>query len=370
MRGVEAPTVGDMIVDFPGAGATELSAIGLGSLADAAPDIRAFERKYLRRVPVWAWRGLMAALTKIELLRLNADPIDDLEHSDGIDYVGDGSAAHRLDVIRPAGTADDAALPVYVYFHGGGWTSGDKRQATKYCASQAASGMVVVNVNYRRATRFRMSHILDDADAAVTWVRATIAEYGGDPDRIVLGGDSAGGQITGLYSAMLSSRELARHYSIEPALPRRALLGLVQHCSVSDFSVLFDRDFVLGLGFVRILLPHRGKGRSLQGAARYLSPIEWVGPEHPPVFVSTSARDFLYRANLNYVERLRSHGVHVDTIIYDHTSRNTEHTWQQNARLPESQEVYARLQEFVARVAGPSVGLVRGVSGARVTVPE
>ena len=330
-----------------------------GAAAIEAPDIRAFERRYLRRVPVWAWRGLMAALTKVELLRLNADPIEQVEHSDGIDYGGDGSVAHRLDVIRPEGTDRDAGLPVYVYFHGGGWTSGDKRQATKYCASQAAAGMVVVNVNYRRATRFRMSHILDDADAALAWVRETIAEYGGDPERIVLGGDSAGGQITGLYSAMLSSPELARHYSIEPALPRQALRGLVQHCSVSDFSVLFDRGFVLGLGFVRILLPHRGRGRSLKRAARYLSPIEWVGPDHPPVFVSTSARDFLYRANLNYVERLRSHGVHVDTIIFDHTSRNTEHTWQQNARLPESQEVYAGVQQFVARVAEPSAGLVR-----------
>ena len=47
------------------------------------------------------------------------------------------------------------ALPVYVYFHGGGWTSGDKASLTKYCASQAEGGMVVVNVNYRKAPRSR-----------------------------------------------------------------------------------------------------------------------------------------------------------------------------------------------------------------------
>ncbi len=55
--------------------------------------------------------------------------------------------------------------------------------------------MVAVNVNYRRAPRFRMAHVLQDANAALGWVREHIADYGGDPARIVLGGDSAGGQI-------------------------------------------------------------------------------------------------------------------------------------------------------------------------------
>lgn len=313
-------------------------------------------RRFPRRVPVWVWRSFMATISPGERVRFNLNPITCVDYTKDIDFIGDGIRGHRLDVIAPRDV--DTPLPVYVYFHGGGWTSGDKATLTKYCASQAETGMVVVNVNYRMATRFRMSHIMDDADAALGWVGEHIADYGGDPERIVLGGDSAGGQITGLYAAMLSSPELAQHYSIRPSLPRESLRGLVQHCSVSDFSVLFDRDFVLGIGFVRILLPHRGRGRSLRRAARYLSPIEWVGADHPPVLVTTSERDYLYQANLNYVDRLRSSGVAVDTMIFARGRRRTEHTWQQNPRLSESQEVYARLQEFVFRVA------------ARETVPS
>ena len=52
----------------------------------------------------------------------------------------DAAADHAVD--------HSGALPVYVYFHGGGWTSGDKASLTKYCA---AGGVVVVNVNYRTA---------------------------------------------------------------------------------------------------------------------------------------------------------------------------------------------------------------------------
>ncbi len=290
----------------------------------------------------------MAAIARHELARFNADPITSVDYATDIDFAGDGIRGHLLDVIKPHQVTEP--LPVYVYFHGGGWTSGDKGPLTKYCASQAVAGMVVVNVNYRSATHFRMSHIMDDADAALAWVRDNISAFGGDPTRIVLGGDSAGGQITALYTSMVSTPELARHYSITPSLPASSLRGLVQHCSVSDFSVVFDRGFILGIGFVRMLLPLRGRGRSLRRAARYLSPIEWIGSDYPPVLVTTSERDFLYQANLNFVAKLRSAGVEVETLIFDRSRRNAEHTWQQNARLPESQEVYGLLQRFVARV--------------------
>ncbi|TXN31645.1 alpha/beta hydrolase [Lacisediminihabitans profunda] len=294
----------------------------------------------------------MARLGPSERVRLNVDPITTVDYVSDVDFVGDGIREHRLDVISPK--ESHGPLPVYVYFHGGGWTSGDKSALTKYCASQAMAGMVVVNVNYRMATSFRMSHMLEDADAALAWVSANIREFGGDPSRVVLGGDSAGGQIAALYSSLVVDHRLSGHYSLEPSLDRSSLRGLVQHCSAVDFSVIFERGFILSLGFIRMLLPHGGRGSALRSAARYLSPIEWVGAGHPPVFVTTSERDYFYRANLNYVARLRKHGVPVDTVIFERASRNTEHTWQQDARFPESQEVYRRLQEFVGRVASPA----------------
>lgn len=296
----------------------------------------------------------MVGIEPGERARLNVDPISTVDYATDIDFVGDGIRDHRLDVIAPQGST--APLPVYVYFHGGGWTSGDKAALTKYCASQAVAGMVVVNANYRKATSFRMSHMIEDADAALEWVRDNISAYGGDPSRIVLGGDSAGGQIAAIYSAAVTHPELAAHYCLSPSLPRANLRGLVQHCSAVDFSVIFDRGFILSRSFIRILLPQNGRGLSLRRAARYLSPIEWVEAGHPPVFLSTSERDYFYRANLNFLERLRHHHVHVETVIFERERRNTEHTWQQDARFPESQEVYRALHEFVARVTQSSRG--------------
>ena len=311
------------------------------------------------RAPVWAWRALMACVARIDLRRFSRNPIGNVDYVFDIDYVGDGIHAHRLDIITPQSHDREGggSRPVYVYFHGGGWTSGDKAPLTKYCASQAVDGMVVVNVNYRRATRFHMRHILQDAATALDWVTREITRFGGDPDRIVLGGDSAGGQIAALLAAATHDDELAQHYGIQP---RADIRGIVQHCSAVDFSVIFERGFVMSLSFIRMLLPARGRGLVLSEAMRFLSPIEWIGPSFPPVFVTTSERDLFYRANLNFLARLRATGVRVDTLIYGIGSSSTRHTWQQDSRLAESQEVYRRLQQFVRSVAFPrtTTGLI------------
>jgi acetyl esterase len=311
----------------------------------------------LARVPVWLWKALMTRIAPGELHKFNADPIDAVDYHFDLDYVGDGIRDHRLDVLVPHERAEadtrhsDEPLPVYVYFHGGGWTSGDKAPLTKYAASQAVEGMVVVNANYRMATRHTIGHMLHDANAVLTWVKRNILEYGGDPTRIVIGGDSAGGHIAALLTAAANNEALAAHYNLDLQIEPGHLRGLVQHCSIADISVMFERGFVLSLNFLRMLLPERGRGMSLREAATFLSPIEWLDKGFPPVFVTTSERDYFYRANLNFIQALRRRSIVADTVIYGRHRTNTRHTWQQDARHPESQEVYRRLGSFVRSVA-------------------
>lgn len=287
----------------------------------------------------------MASLAPGELKRFSAEPIDTVDYHLDLDYVGDGIREHRLDVIVPHGAT--GPLPVYVYFHGGGWTSGDKASLTRYCASQAAQGMVVVNVNYRMAPRHRMADMMTDANAAMRFIAENVAEFGGDPDNVVLGGDSAGGQLSALLAAANTTPELAEHYRISPALPH--VRGVIQHCSAVDFSVIFERGFILSMGFVRMLIPARFDG-SLKQASRYLSPIEWVHPDYPPVLVTTSRPDPFYRANLNFIAELRRHNVPVEV----HVDEAAQHTWQQDSRHPASGEVYGRVQAFVRAVTTPA----------------
>ena len=96
----------------------------------------------------------------------------------------------KIDVLEP--TAKGAPRPVMIFVHGGGFTRGDKAQTDNMLVWAVNNGMVGVDVDYRLAPKDPWPAGDQDLKAAVAWTRAHIAEHGGDPNRIILWGHSAG----------------------------------------------------------------------------------------------------------------------------------------------------------------------------------
>ena len=115
-----------------------------------------------------------------------------------IQYVdGDGGKRHRLDVYRNADAGPGA--PVLLQIHGGGWVIGNnEQQGLPLMYHLATRGWVCVAINYRLSPKATWPDHLLDCKRALAWVRAHIAEYGGDPDYVVVTGGSAGGHLTAL----------------------------------------------------------------------------------------------------------------------------------------------------------------------------
>jgi triacylglycerol lipase len=115
---------------------------------------------------------------------------------------------HRL-YVHTAGNERNA--PVFVFVHGGGFIGGDKHVPGKpqydYLGAWAVrNGWVGVTITYRLAPEHTWPSGAQDVAAAVAWIRDNIADYGGDPDRIVVAGNSAGAvhvasYVTGQASA-------------------------------------------------------------------------------------------------------------------------------------------------------------------------
>ena len=104
-----------------------------------------------------------------------------------------GAGGLGIRVYRP----DGPPRPIFVYIHGGGWTLGDLDSHDAVCRRiSLASDCLVVSVDYRLAPEYPYPAALDDTIAAVRWVADHGAELGGDPTRLALGGDSAGGNLT------------------------------------------------------------------------------------------------------------------------------------------------------------------------------
>ena len=104
-----------------------------------------------------------------------------------------------LDAYVPAG---EGRRPAVVMIHGGGWRVGDKASWQPEAERLAARGWVAFSINYRLDEPVVFPAEIDDAQAAVRWVRANAAEYRVDPDRIAAIGESAGGHLTAMLATL------------------------------------------------------------------------------------------------------------------------------------------------------------------------
>ncbi|WP_246398198.1 alpha/beta hydrolase [Mycobacterium vicinigordonae] len=109
------------------------------------------------------------------------------------DIPGPDGAQIPVRIYQPAA---GSAAPVIVYLHGGGFVLCDLDSHDACCRRLANGvGAVVVSVDYRLAPEHRFPAALDDAWTATRWVAGHATELGGDPGRLVLAGDSAGGNL-------------------------------------------------------------------------------------------------------------------------------------------------------------------------------
>ena len=100
-----------------------------------------------------------------------------------------------LDIDAPENAKD---LPVIFWIHGGGWQAGDKMSAHAKPRAFVDKGYVFVSINYRLLPDVDMATIVRDVAKSLRWVHDHIAEYGGDPGRLVVMGHSAGAQLAAL----------------------------------------------------------------------------------------------------------------------------------------------------------------------------
>lgn len=135
----------------------------------------------------------LGALALSACTALNA--FNTLTPKDPASLVGQGIAyganpRQRLDVYAPKGAVKDA--PVLVFFYGGGWSDG-RRQDYRFAAQALASrGFVTIVPDYRLYPEVRYPLFLEDGALAVRWARDNAGRFGGDPNRLVLAGHSAG----------------------------------------------------------------------------------------------------------------------------------------------------------------------------------
>jgi len=215
-----------------------------------------------------------------------------------------GALTARL--IRPLGSRADQALPLLVYFHGGGWVLGNIDTHDTLARILAnKSGAAVLNVDYRVAPEHKFPVALEECFAATRWAAAEAATLGIDPRRIAVGGDSAGGNLAAAVTL------LARDNG-GPALRFQLLIYPATDMALAAPS---HREFAEGH-----LLTHAGmRWYTAQYLRRPEDAADWrasplKAPDLarlPPAAVFTAGYDPLRDEGRAYADRLGAAGVAV-----------------------------------------------------------
>ena len=252
----------------------------------------------------------------------------DLDYVAGAEYP-DGK--DRLDLYVPQGARN---APVILSFHGGALSAGDRSDETFVGRRFAAAGYVTAVASYRLSPQVAHPAHIQDAAAAFAWVKRNIAKHGGDPDRIVVIGHSAGA-----YLAMLlvtDARYLAAH-----KLAPGDIKGVVP---VSGFFWV-DKPGVA---------PDRPKyvwGTDPKVWAE-ASPARYLRPNLPPVLLIDTDGDESWRQqqNADFAAALRAAG---NTDVATHKVKGRTHMSVWTEMLDgESEETSSHILVFAGRVIG------------------
>lgn len=214
-------------------------------------------------------------------------------------------------IFTPA-EAGPGALPVVIYFHGGGFVFGSVDLIDPITRSLAnRSGCMVVSVDYRLAPEHPFPAAPDDAWAAVQWVSDHALELGADPAKIAVAGDSAGGNLAAVMCLMAKDQggpplafQLLVYPAVEHSFDRVSYRenGEGYLLTGADMHYFWDHYFSAG-------------GDRLQP---YASPLR--APDHsglPPAFIVTAEYDPLRDEGEEYGRCLSEAGVPAEVRRYD-----------------------------------------------------
>ena len=232
----------------------------------------------------------------------------------------------KLDVYAPQ---DARGAPVVVFFYGGSWNSGERVDYGFLGTALAAQGFITVLPDYRLVPDARFPAFVEDGAAATAWAQREISAFGGDGQRIVVSGHSAGAYIASMVA-------LAPSY-LQQAGSREQPRGFAGLAGPYDFMPFQYRSIIDAFG---------SWPRPVE-----TQPVTFVRPGAPPALLLQGAEDTTVppRHAKTLAERLKAAGNDVELVIYDgvdHIDIMIALSW----LLRDRANTLADLSRFVRRV--------------------
>lgn len=245
---------------------------------------------------------------------------------------------HTLDVMRKGGLK---GLPCVLYMHGGGWAAFDKSVFRSTAKRFADCGALVFNCNFRLAPKYNIDDMLEDAACIVEFIKANVESYGGDANRIIFAGDSAGAHILSL----LLNRAIRDN--------NQDIVSRVKGCAffygVYDLDTARYSGFKLMNTYLNAFVPP--KTADYEKVLYDLSPVHLVNAKHPRTLICCGEIDALTESQSKvYARVLEENGVPVRAVIFPAECKDAEHRFITYDTNPASVKAFAEFKEFIKEI--------------------
>lgn len=238
------------------------------------------------------------------------------------------NAAIKIRIYNNQGTwTDGGKKPVLIWYHGGGCVVGSMDQDHVLSLQLAKeTGFIVVNVDYRLAPEHVFPTGVEDSYTAFDWVYNNIHRHGGDKNRIILGGESAGGYMAAAVTSKYLVLNPKKNRSNSPIIGTYLVypgLAAVANPDDPDVAMYADTNGLLPLvtveHFRNLYIGSTDKSaRQNYLFAPALTPESALERYPPSVFV-VAKYDVLTKESLTFAERLKKFGIPVEVLNYKST---------------------------------------------------
>lgn len=263
-----------------------------------------------------------------------------------IPYKEDGTKFHLLDIYRPE--ANDGKLPVIIYIHGGGFIAGDKLHTRHYGMTLAKEGYMVFNINYRLAPKHQNPAQIKDVLLAMDWIKVNCIDYGGDRNKVVLAGDSAGAYLAALAASVYTNEALAESLKLDQPFTGNEIIGTLLFSGLYDLESGYNRRFPSIKSDIEMLLGTLDI-KNYKGL-RNFSVTDNVTEKFPPTFISSGEVDGLHQESVELVKALKKNNVYFKALLFDKSEKKAFHCYQQTLDLPTSQQCFQEVIEFLKMI--------------------
>lgn len=262
--------------------------------------------------------------------------------------------SNTLDIYLPKN--NQSKLPTILWVHGGAFVAGDKSGTSYWCTMMASKGYAVVSMNYEVAPEARYPAPIIQMTEVYQHLQQLASNYPAlDVNRLIVGGDSAGAQISSQFIAIQTNPDLAERMGMAAVVPKDTLKAALLYCGPFNVKQLAnvtgrtEKFFLSRLGWAYI-----GKRSWQEGTeAIEASTIHHVTGDFPPTFITDGNTGSFEKHGKELEATLQAANVPVTSLFYPLSHGEVFHEYQFQLNTEEARECFDLTLSFLSKHVQP-----------------